>query len=108
MKTLFVPLSAALAFTGAAFADPPGHAKGESLPPGLQKQGKVPPGQAKKLWNRGETLPSEYWGYRINDWDKYGFERPRDGYRWVRVDNEAYLVDITSGLIAEAIVGAFN
>lgn len=108
MFKLSLPFAAALAFTGAAFADPPSHAKGESLPPGLQKQGKVPPGQAKKIWNSGEFLPVQYRDYRVEDWDRYDLDRPRDGYRWVRVENEAYLVNMTSGLIAEAIVNAFN
>ena len=28
-----------------------------------------------------------------------------DGYRWVRVDRDAYLVEVASGLIAEALIG---
>jgi surface antigen len=31
---------------------------------------------------------------------------PGRGYRWVVVDNDAYLVEITSGLIADVVVGA--
>ena len=105
---IILPAISALLLAGVAHAEPPSHAKGESLPPGLQKQGKVPPGHAKKIWNSGEFLPMQYRDYRVEDWRRYDLDEPRDGYRWVRVDNEAYLVNATSGLIAEAIIDAFN
>ncbi|MEM5515889.1 RcnB family protein [Henriciella sp. AS95] len=108
MLKVILPAAAALAFVGAIHADPPGHAKGDNLPPGLAKQNKVPPGHAKKMWKRGEALPLRYRDGRISDWERYDLRRAPDGYRWVRVDNEAYLIDVTSGIITEAVISAFN
>lgn len=108
MLKIILPAAAAIAFAGAIHAEPPSHAKGESLPPGLEKQNKVPPGQAKKLWKRGEALPVRYRDGRISNWERYGLEEAPDGYRWVRVEDEAYLIDVTSGIIAEAITSAFD
>ena len=109
MLKIILPATTALLFAGAVHADPPAHAHGEALPPGVAKQGKVPPGHAKKLWNRGEILPRDYRDHYIDDWRRYDslYDAP-DGKRWVRVDNEAYLIDITSGLVAEVLVDALN
>ncbi|MEZ5947526.1 MAG: RcnB family protein [Hyphomonas sp.] len=97
-------LAAALCASLTAYADPPGHAKGDSLPHGLAKQGKVPPGHAKKLWARGDFLPLEYRDRDFADWRRYDLDPAPPGYRWVLVDDDAYLVQAASGLIAEALV----
>lgn len=108
LKTI-LPAATALLLAGAVHAEPPAHARGEALPPGLAKQGKVPPGHAKKLWHRGEVLPRDYRDYYIEDWRRYdGLYDAPSGHRWVRVDDEAYLIDVTSGLIAEVLVDALN
>ena len=103
-KIIIPVLAAALGAGSVAFADPPHH-RGHDLPPGLAKQGKVPPGHAKKLWGKGQHLPPEYRGGRISDWDRYDLRPAPDGYRWVRVERDAYLVEIDSGLIAQAMIG---
>lgn len=93
----------------AAYADPPhhrGHDRGHDLPPGLTKQGKIPPGHAKKIWAKGERLPVEYRTVYLDDWRYRDLREPPHGYRWVHVDNHAYLVEIASGLIADALVNA--
>lgn len=101
-------LAAALGMGMAAFADPPGHATGDALPPGLAKQGKVPPGQAKKIWKKGEYLPLEYRERYFNDWQRYDLQPAPPGYRWVLVDNDAYLMQTTTGLVADAIAGLIH
>ena len=98
-------LAAARGAGGVAFADPPGHARGHDLPPGLAKQGKIPPGHAKKIWGKGQYLPREYRQVYFDDWQRYELRPAPSGYRWVRVDRDAYLVEVASGLIAEALIG---
>jgi len=93
-KFLTAPIASSFAIGAAAFAEPPGHAKGHDLPPGLAKQGKVPPGHAKKMWQRGEHLPHEYREYQFDD--------------WARVDDDAYLTEITTGLVAQAVIYLLN
>lgn len=104
-RTITVMLAAALGAGGLAFADPPGHARGYELPPGLAKQGKIPPGHAKKIWGKGQYLPREYREVFFDDWRRYELRPAPAGYRWVRVDRDAYLVEVASGLIAEALIG---
>ncbi|MFN7055438.1 RcnB family protein [Hyphomonas sp.] len=88
-----------------AYADPPPHARGHTLPPGLSKMGHVPPGQAKKIWGKGQYLPGEYRARHIENWRRHNLRQAPDGYRWVQVDRDAYLIEIASGLIAEALIG---
>jgi Ni/Co efflux regulator RcnB len=88
-----------------AYADPPHNAHGQDLPPGLEKQHKVPPGLAKKMWNRGDYLPSEYrHDHDFDDWHRYDLKPAPPGYRWVIVDGDAYLMQTTTGLVAQAVI----
>lgn len=104
-RTVTVMLAGALGAGTVAFADPPGHARGHTLPPGLAMQGKVPPGHAKKVWGKGQHLPREYREVYFDGWHRYELRQAPPGYRWVRVDRDAYLVEVASGLIAEALIG---
>lgn len=104
-KIVIPVLAAALGAGSAAFADPPSFARGDSLPPGLAKQGKVPPGHAKKIWGKGQHLPPEYRRVQLSDWDRYDLAPAPAGYSWVRVERDAYLVEVASGLIAQAMIG---
>lgn len=104
-KIVIPVLAAALGAGTFAFADPPSFARAETLPPGLAKQGKVPPGHAKKLWGKGQHLPAEYRSVKISDWGRYDLGPAPAGHKWVRVDRDAYLIEVTSGLIAQAMIG---
>jgi Ni/Co efflux regulator RcnB len=110
MRTKFLTTIVAGGFMlgGMAFADPPHHAHGSDLPPGLAKQDKVPPGHAKKMWKEGEHLPQEYRDVRFDDWERYDLRPAPAGYRWVRVDGDAYLTQTTTGLITETILDLLN
>ena len=69
------------------------------------KQGKIPPGHAKKMWKQGEYLPVDYrTGHEFEDWRRYDLEPAPPGYRWVVVDEDAYLMQVTTGLVANAII----
>lgn len=106
-KIVIPVLAAALGAGSFAFADPP-HRRGHDLPPGLAKQGKIPPGHAKKMWRKGEHLPVHYREVYVRDYRYYDLREPPRGYRWVHVDQDAYLVEIASGLIAEVLVNALS
>jgi len=78
------------------------------VPPGLaSKPYGLPPGQVKKMWRRGERIPTAYFvpQYYIPEPGRYRLA-PRRGYRWVGVDGDAYLVAIATGVIAEIAFGA--
>lgn len=102
VRKLAILAAGALGLGLVAYADPPG--RSGDLPPGLAKQGKIPPGHAKKIWGKGEYLPTEYRDAYFRDWERYDLRPAPRGYRWVLVDEEAYLVDVASGLIADVIV----
>lgn len=102
LKTLTFAAVSAIALGAPAYADPPG-SRGD-LPPGLAKQGKIPPGHAKKIWGKGEYIPVEYRDYQFSDWRRYDLRDAPPGHRWVLVEDDVYLVDVASGLIAEALV----
>ncbi len=85
-----------------------GHDKSDG-PPGLaNKSYGLPPGQAKKMWRKGERIPNAYIvpQYFIAEPRVYHLAPPPPGYRWVVVDGDAYLVQTTSGMIADVIAGA--
>ena len=94
-------LAAPMASAGPWQGEPPGLAK---KPYGL------PPGQAKKMWRKGEKVPSAYLvpQYFIVEPRVYHLAPPRPGYRWIVVDGDAYLVATASGMIADIIVGAIS
>ena len=98
MKTpLLLVAAAALAFAPAAMADPK-----KPHPHG------GPPGQTKKMWRKGERLPSTYYTstrYIIVEPARYRLAPPPPGYRWVLVDGDAYLVRRDNGLVSELVAG---
>jgi Ni/Co efflux regulator RcnB len=105
MKRITILLAATAGAGLMAYADPPHNAQSHGGPPGLEKQGKIPPGQAKKMWNRGDYLPSDYrYDHDFNDWHRYDLKPAPPGYRWVIVDGDAYLMQTTTGLVAQAII----
>jgi len=94
-----------------AFMDTPGLAKKPNgLPPGLAKKPYgLPPGQAKKIWGIGQQMPRAYYiesQYLIPAPQAYHLPPPPPGYRWVLVDDNAYLVQTTNGIIANVIANA--
>jgi len=102
MKRIFIAI-AALSFVISPAAHGKGHDGG--VPPGLAKKPYgLPPGQAKKMWRKGERLPVVYVApqYYVEP-RVYHLAPPPPGYRWVMVDGDAYLVQTTSGLIANVI-----
>jgi Ni/Co efflux regulator RcnB len=116
MKILVVLASLASLAAAPALADP-GHGNGHDKdkgrggydgPPGLaNKPYGMPPGQAKKMWRKGQRMPTSYYTrqeYYVVEPARYHLRYPPPGYRWVMVDGDAYLVRTQSGLIADVIV----
>ena len=86
-------------------AGPPG-----GLPPGLAKKPYgLPPGQAKKMWLRGQQMPQVYYSnaqYFITQPQRYRLPSAPPGYRWVLVEDNAYLVQHGNGMIANVVANA--
>jgi Ni/Co efflux regulator RcnB len=86
---------------------PPGH--NGATPPGLAKKPYgMPPGQAKKLhrYSVGQHLSRNYYvnrDYYVTDYNRYNLAPPPAGYQWVRYDNDVYLTQTRTGLIAQVI-----
>ncbi|MGF9564047.1 RcnB family protein [Neorhizobium sp. JUb45] len=62
----------------------------------------------KKRWSRGHRLsPAERRHMaEVRDYRRYRLNAPPRGYRWVRADNNEFLlIGITSGLISSIIAG---
>jgi Ni/Co efflux regulator RcnB len=63
-------------------------------------------GQIKHGYRRGERAPVVYLQprYYVTDYRRYHLAPPPRGYRWVRPADDRYLlVEITSGLISQAL-----
>lgn len=59
-------------------------------------------------WGVGNRLPSVYYGPTyVVDHQRYRLPIPPSGFRWVRVENDVYLVHSASGLIRDAIYQLF-
>jgi Ni/Co efflux regulator RcnB len=59
-------------------------------------------------WGVGSRLPAVYYGpnYMV-DYRRYRLPEPRQGDRWVRVENDVYLVNSASGQIRDALYELF-
>lgn len=63
-------------------------------------------GQIKNAYRRGDYVPAVYWEprYYVNDYRSYRLAPPPRGYRWVRPDNDRYLlVEIATGVISQVL-----
>lgn len=68
-----------------------------------------PRGFYVRHWGFGDIVPRSWWGpdYRLNDWWSYGLPIPPIGYEWVRVGDDALLVDIYSGRVVQVAYDIF-
>lgn len=87
-----------------------GYQRDDDGPPGLAKKPYgLPPGQAKKMWRRGAYIPRAYYAeprYVVVEPVRYRLRPPPPGYRWVLVEDDAYLVRRDNGLIADIVGNA--
>jgi Ni/Co efflux regulator RcnB len=68
-----------------------------------------PRGYVARRWVYGQILPRAYWAapYQIADYWLFALEVPPVGYEWVRVGNDAVLVNIGTGEILQVEYGVF-
>ncbi|HUJ04442.1 MAG TPA: RcnB family protein [Rhizomicrobium sp.] len=61
-------------------------------------------------WMFGEVLPAFFWtqDYWIDDWWDFELPPPPYGYRWVRVGDDALLVNIYSGEVLQVVYDLFD
>lgn len=63
----------------------------------------------RSYWRRGDRLPSAFLGARfvVNDFRSYNLYRPPYGYRWVRVERDAFLTGVATGVIIAVVADHF-
>jgi len=68
-----------------------------------------PQGYYARRWSWGQVLPSAFWArdYWLSDYYDYDLPPPPFGAIWVRVGNDALLIDQDSGEIIEVDYGVF-
>lgn len=61
-------------------------------------------------WRRGDRLPPEYRAsaYVIPDVAVYHLRPPPPGYYWVRVDNNAVLAAVATGVVVDVSLNLFH
>ena len=62
-----------------------------------------PPYRVHRTWRRGQVLPPPQRQAVIHDPYRYGLYAPPRGHAWVRVDNDVYLTQLGTGVIAEVL-----
>ena len=69
-----------------------------------------PNGYYSHRWVRGDRLPAPYYAhpYRVADYGVWGLRPPPRGYHWVRVDGDAVLAAIATGIVLETVFHAFH
>jgi len=69
-----------------------------------------PRGYYTHRWIRGERLPVAYYArpYVVADYYGYGLYGPPRGYHWVRVDGDAVLAAVATGIVLDTVFHAFH
>ena len=76
-----------------------------------ERHGYYPPlGYYSHRWVRGERLPVRFYSrpYVINDYRAYRLHAPPRGYHWVRVDGDAILAAVATGIVLDTVFDAFD
>ena len=69
-----------------------------------------PRGYYEHRWSRGERLPVAFYGrpYVIDDYYGYGLYTPPRGHHWIRVDGDAVLAAVATGIVLDTVFHAFD
>ena len=69
-----------------------------------------PSGWTNRHWGYGDRLPRAYWApqYLLADYWLFGLEVPPVDYEWVRVGNDALLINVSTGEVLQAEYGVFG
>jgi Ni/Co efflux regulator RcnB len=70
---------------------------------------RIPYGYYDRDWVYGDILPGGWFGsdYWLDDWQDYGLPIPPAGYEWVRVGDDALLVDTFTGRVVQVVYDLF-
>jgi Ni/Co efflux regulator RcnB len=128
-RTIMAAMVLSLAAGSLAFADPPRdhdrghhedrhemadqhamhdeHAHGRFM---MERHYVRPHGYYRHSWRRGDRLPPGYRAsaYVIPDPVVYRLRPPPAGYYWVRVDNNAVLAAVATGVVVDVAVNLFR
>lgn len=71
---------------------------------------RAPRGYYTHSWRRGERLPVAYYErpYVIADYSDCGLRQPPRGYHWVRVNHDAVLAVIATGVVLDVAYNLFG
>ncbi len=63
-----------------------------------------------RRWGYGDHLPRAYWAsqYLLADYWLFGLEVPPADYEWVRVGDDALLINTVNGEVLQAEYGVFG
>jgi Ni/Co efflux regulator RcnB len=69
-----------------------------------------PQGYYQHSWRRGERLPVSYYQrpYVIGNYRECGLRAPPRGYHWVRVNGDAVLAGVATGIVLESVFHIFG
>ena len=69
-----------------------------------------PHGYYAHRWRRGERLPRPWRGpaYVVPNWGYYRLRPPPPGYYWVRVNDNAVLAAVATGVIVDVAINIFH
>jgi Ni/Co efflux regulator RcnB len=69
-----------------------------------------PAGYYEHTWRRGERLPVAYYQrpYVIANYRDCGLRAPPRGYHWVRVNGDAVLAAVATGIVLESVFHVFH
>jgi Ni/Co efflux regulator RcnB len=69
-----------------------------------------PHGYYAHRWVRGERLPVAFYArpYVIADYRVWGLRAPPRGYHWVRVDGDAVLTAVATGIVLDSVFHLFH
>ena len=69
-----------------------------------------PAGYYERTWHRGDRLPVAYYQrpYVIGNYHDCGLRAPPRGYQWVRVNGDAVLAGIATGVVLESVFHIFG
>ena len=70
---------------------------------------RAPYGFYSRSWVFGDVIPRGWYGdeYRLYDWFDYGLPIPPMGYDWIRVGDDAVLIDTFTGRVVQVVYDLF-
>jgi Ni/Co efflux regulator RcnB len=89
---------------------PPPHVVYRPAPPPRWAAYSPPRGYYAHTWRRGERLPVAYYEsrYVIGNYHDCGLRAPPAGYHWVRVNNDAVLAAVATGVVLDVALHLFG